>query len=92
MLGAEIDISPEGSAARRTHSQVRQRVSGGRPDGSEPDVSYAAVYPGLAARRYTIWRDADAPAGTITVAAAQVTTWHWPSSADGDQPGAADRC
>ena len=84
MLGAEIDISQEGQAAPRTHSQVRQRVSGGQPGGSESDVSYAAVYPRLAAGRYAVWRDADTRAGTITVADAQVTTWHWPATADGD--------
>jgi hypothetical protein len=85
MLGAEIDISPEGPAAPRTHSQVRLRVSGGQPEDSETGVSYAAVYPRLAAGRYTVWRGANTPAGTITVIDAQVTTWHWPSSADGDQ-------
>ena len=90
ILGAEIDISPEGPAVPRTHSQVRQRVSGVQPDDSETGVSYAAVYPRLAVGRYTVWRNADTPAGTITIADAQVTTWHWPSSADGDHSRAAD--
>lgn len=89
MLGAEIDISSEGQAAFRTHSQVRQRVSGVQPDASgRLDVRYAAVYPSLAAGHYIIWRDAEIPAGTITIADAKVTTWHWPAAADGDSRAA----
>ena len=84
MLGTEIDISSEGQAALRTHSQVRHRVSSGQPDGSAGrDIRYAAVYPSLAAGRYVIWRDAEIPAGTITIADAKVTTWHWPAATDG---------
>jgi hypothetical protein len=89
MLGAEIDISSVGQAAHRSHSQVRQRVSERQPGGSEPDVSYAAVYPSLAAGRYVIWRDAEIPAGTITIAGAKVTTWHWPAAAERVTPGLA---
>ena len=70
--GAEIEISPEagGVAARRTHSQVRQRRTGA-------GTSYAAVYPDLAAGDYTIWRDPVTPAATITIESAQVTRHRW---------------
>ncbi len=69
--GQEIEISPQGvPAARRTHSQVRQRRAGG-------SVRYAAVYPGLSAGEYTIWRDATTPAGTVAVAGGSVTSYHW---------------
>jgi hypothetical protein len=79
MLGAEIEVGPADQAALRTHSQVRQRLSGQQPAGSATeDVSYAAVYPGLAAGRYVVWRDADDAAGAVTIADGQVTTWHWP--------------
>jgi len=82
--GAEIEISPDTPSAPRAHSQVRKRVTAPRSGGSQnADFSYAAVYPGLAAGRYIIWRDADTAAGTITVAEAQVTTWHWHGSTDG---------
>jgi hypothetical protein len=71
--GAEIEISPEPAnpGASRTHSRVRPRhLPGG--------TSYAAVYPGLPAGRYTIWRDQDRPAATVTVTGGQVSTCRWP--------------
>jgi hypothetical protein len=37
---------------------------------------YAAVYPDLAARPYTIWCDKQSPAA----AGGQVTTSHWPET------------
>jgi hypothetical protein len=71
--GREIEISPCGiPAARRTHSQVRERRAGG-------SVQYAAVYPDLAAGDYTIWRDATTPAGTVTITEAGVTSYQWPA-------------
>ena len=45
--GEEIEISRDGS--RRTHSRVRPRHVPGQ-------TRYAAVYPGLPAGRYTVWR------------------------------------
>jgi len=78
--GAEIEISPRTLAAPRTHSLVRKRISCGQSGASaHADVSYAAVYPSLAAGRYTIWRDANTAAGVLIVPEAQVTTWHWPA-------------
>jgi hypothetical protein len=71
LRGVEIEISRAGAA--RTHSLVRERrIAGGAP-------AYAAVYPGLAAGDYTIWRDADTPAGTVVVNGGQVAGFHWPS-------------
>jgi hypothetical protein len=72
--GAEIEISQLGGEPEpRTHSQVRQRRLPGR-------VQYAAVYPGIPAGDYAIWRDAsNQPAATVTVASGQVTTTHWPA-------------
>jgi hypothetical protein len=70
--GAEIEISRHGDLlGRRTHSQVRQRhvVSA---------TKYAAVYPSLAAGQYTIWRDQDHAAGTVTIAGGQITSRRWP--------------
>ncbi|HUD37225.1 MAG TPA: hypothetical protein VMR14_10040 [Streptosporangiaceae bacterium] len=67
--GAEIDISrPD---APRTHSQVRERRTGPRP-------VYAAVYPGLRSGTYTIWRDAQTPAGTVLIEGGEVASWTWP--------------
>ena len=72
LLGREIEISPADGgissgprASHRTHSLVRERVTGS-------GTSYAAVYPGVPAGRYTVWRDADTLAGTVTIAGGEV--------------------
>ena len=71
LLGHEIEISPaDGSSSgpgtsHRTHSMVRERITGsGR--------SYAAVYPGVPAGQYVIWRDADTSAGIVTIEGGEV--------------------
>jgi hypothetical protein len=70
--GAEIEVSRHGDRLdRRTHSQVRQRHVANV-------TKYAAVYSTLAAGEYTIWRDEDRPAGTVTIAGGQITTCRWP--------------
>ena len=68
-LGAEIEISPAGGGVR-THSMVRERLT-------VPDPRYDAVYPDLTAGRYTIWRDAQTPAATVTVHGGQITHHAW---------------
>jgi len=70
--GAEIEISRDDDpGARRTHSQVRQRHMA-------TVTRYAAVYPGLQAGPYTIWRDEHSPAAAVTITGGQVTSCHWP--------------
>ena len=70
--GAEIEISRDDDpGARRTHSQVRQRPMA-------TATAYAAVYSGLAAGPYTIWRDEHTPAATVTITGGQITSCHWP--------------
>ena len=80
--GREIEISPVDAAhghdhahgdahAHRTHSMVRER-------GTAAGTSYAAVYPGLAVGTYTVWRDRDTPAGTVTIDGGRVTRYRWP--------------
>ena len=70
--GAEIEISRDDEpGARRTHSRVRPRPVPGQ-------TRYAAVYPGLPAGRYTIWRDGRTPAAAATVRGGQVSSCHWP--------------
>ena len=58
------------SHSHRTHSQVRERPMG-------TVTEYAAVYPGLHAGQYTIWRDKHTPADTITITGGKVTTCRW---------------
>ena len=70
--GEEIEISRDDDpAVPRTHSQVRPRHLGAV-------TKYAAVYPGLAAGPYTLWRDERTPADSVTVTGGQITTCHWP--------------
>ena len=69
------EISRDGDVTR-THSRVRPRHV---PSGTR----YAAVYPGLPAGRYTVWRDREHPAATpaavtVTVTGGEITTCHWP--------------
>ena len=78
MDGEEIEISRDdepgaagASGSRRTHSQVRPRHM---PGGTR----YAAVYPGLPAGRYTVWRDEYHPAAAVTVTGGQVSSCRWP--------------
>jgi hypothetical protein len=70
LLGAEIEISAGVPGSVRTHAAVRARPA---PSGTR----YAAVYEGLAAGGYTVWRDHDTPAGQVTITGGQVTSFHW---------------
>jgi len=70
--GREIDISPDSSGVRRTHSRVRPRhLPGG--------TRYAAVYPDLAVGTYTIWADEQRRVGSVAVTGGRVTNWSWPA-------------
>jgi hypothetical protein len=75
--GEEIEISRDDEPgvpapkAARTHSRVRPRPMPGA-------TKYAAVYPGLPAGRYTIWRDEQTPATAATVTGGQVSSCYWP--------------
>jgi hypothetical protein len=75
--GEEIEVSQDGPIpGDRTHSLVRRRMTAG-------GVQYAAVYPGIAAGDYTIWRDAKTPAMRVRVAEGTVTTAWWPAGPPG---------
>jgi hypothetical protein len=69
--GAEIEISRDDPGAPRTHSQVRPRPMPGT-------TAYAAVYPGLAAGQYTIWRDERTPVAAVDITGGKITSCHWP--------------
>jgi hypothetical protein len=79
LCGSEIEISlvagavgvGVGDQGSRTHSLVRERRTAA-------GTSYAAVYPGLPAGRYLIWRHADTPAGEVTIDGGSVTRFRWP--------------
>jgi hypothetical protein len=71
--GTEIEISPEGDGphGHRTHSLVRERVTA-------TGTSYAAVYPGVPADRYTIWGEDGVPVGTAVISGGEAATFRWP--------------
>ncbi len=70
--GQEIEISKSSPADfHRTHSLVRERRTAS-------GVGFAAVYPGVPAGEYTIWRDPDTPAGMVTITGGQVSRFDWP--------------
>jgi len=69
--GAEIEISRDDEHAHRTHAQVRERPV-------KTATTYAAVYPGLPAGQYTIWRDEQHAAASVTITGGQVTSCQWP--------------
>ena len=79
LSGREIEISlitdPPGAGAGatggRTHSLVRERRTAA-------GTSYAAVYPGLPAGQYLIWRRMDTPVGEVTIDGGMVTRFRWP--------------
>lgn len=76
LAGAEVEVSiATDPGAARTHAIVRERRI--RPCASTSSSVFAAVYPGLPAGTYTIWRDASAPAGTVQVTGGAVATWRW---------------
>lgn len=81
--GWEIEISPaHAGGPPRTHAAVRARHLGDR-------TIYSAVYDGLPAGEYDIWRDATTRVGRITVAGAHVAEFRWPSGAGSAAEGLA---
>lgn len=70
--GREIEISSSAPGnPHTTHALVRERHT-------TSGISFAAVYPGVPAGEYTVWRDADTPAGTVTIAGGEVSTFLLP--------------
>jgi hypothetical protein len=71
LAGQEIEISPAGPlVTRRSQAMVRARPV-------DDGTGYAAIYPGLPAGRYTIWRDRATSAGTVTVQGGKVARFDW---------------
>lgn len=70
--GREIEVSPTDELRpARTHAAVRERRV-------QDGVFYSAVYPDLLAGSYTVWWDADTPAGVVTVVGGAVAEFAWP--------------
>jgi hypothetical protein len=74
--GREIEISRSGEpTGPRMHAQVRERPAGvGRSPG------YSALYPGLAAGTYAVWRDEVTVVATVTVTGGRIASCSWPAT------------
>jgi len=70
LRGREIDVSPKGHDARRTHTAIHERRANGR-------TVFAGVYLALPAGDYTIWRDETTPAGEVTIVGGAVAEADW---------------
>ncbi|MDQ6934281.1 MAG: phospholipase [Actinomycetota bacterium] len=70
LAGSEIELSVVGTRAPRTHVAVRERRGVG-------PTRYAAIYPSLPARDYTVWGHDGEPAGTVAIAGGRVSELDW---------------
>jgi len=68
--GLEIEVSPIGDDAHRTHAAVRPRHLPGRT------VHCVLITP-LEAGEYTVWRTGDESAGTVMVQGGAVAEFRW---------------
>ena len=69
--GHEIEVSPVGDAATRTHAAVRARYV---RDG----VLFSVVIDNLAEGRYVVWRDPVTPLAEVEIRSGAVTEYEWP--------------
>jgi len=70
MHGVEVEISPTGDDGARSHKQVLERSTDGRP-------AFTAVFDGLAAGSYTLWVNDRPNARDVRVDAAAVAELDW---------------
>lgn len=63
--GVEVEISPDGNDAARSHKEVLERRIAGRP-------AYTAVFDRLAEGRYTLWMHGKATARGVEIAGGSV--------------------
>jgi hypothetical protein len=71
MHGVEIEISPSGDDAQRSHKQVLERSVGGRP-------AFTAVFDQLAPGSYTLWTDGVARVRGVKVRGERIAKLQWP--------------
>lgn len=70
LLGTEVEISPAGEDARRSHKDVLERSMGGRP-------AYTAVFDGLPEGPYTLWSQDVARAREVTITGGAIAEVDW---------------
>jgi hypothetical protein len=70
LSGKEVEVSPRGDDASRTHTVVHERRVLGR-------VVFAGVFPDLAAGDYSIRTDVPRPVTVFTIRSGEVTEVDW---------------
>jgi hypothetical protein len=68
--GKEIEVSPQGHGERKIHTQVLERMFGGKR-------MCAALYLELSEAKYDIWGDDLKPVDQVTILGGQVAELDW---------------
>ena len=68
--GVEVEISPACDDAQRSHKEVLERSTAGRP-------AYTAVFDRIPEGTYTLWTAGVARARKVAVAGGQITELSW---------------
>jgi hypothetical protein len=68
--GVEVEISPTGRDADRSHKDVLERSIDGRP-------AYTAVFDQLAAGSYTLWTHGVARSRGVVITGGEIAQLHW---------------
>lgn len=71
--GLEIEISPAEEDGRRSHKEVLERGSGGKP-------AYTAVFDQLPAGTYTLWSEGIARLRGVAVTGGRIVELNWPDA------------
>jgi hypothetical protein len=70
LLGREIEVSPRSDDARRTHTEVIERVVNARRE-------FAAVFPSLPAGGYRLWGPDGGSPAEVAIVEGEVTQVDW---------------
>ena len=70
LRGLEIEVSPRGDDNARQHVEVHERRAGDK-------AVFAAVFPGLSAGTYTIWRAPEARWREVVIRGGRVEEVDW---------------
>jgi hypothetical protein len=75
--GVEVEISPRGRDADRSHKEVLEREINGRP-------AYTAVFESLASGEYTLWTHGEPRSRGVRIEAGAIAEVDWRDTTAGD--------
>ncbi len=76
--GTEVEISPRGEDASRSHKEVLERRMGDRP-------AFTAVFDRLASGRYTLWVNNTPRVREVQIMGGEITELDWSGSPPGEE-------